>query len=81
MRLRSLRLLYLIVRENVPCIVETSVEMCIRDRYAARRFSGNGFFSAALTDPYQKVSMDGTDIVVVMSVSYTHLDVYKRQQW
>lgn len=34
--------------------------------YAARRFSGNGFFSAALTDPYQRVSMDGTDIVVVM---------------
>ena len=34
--------------------------------YAARRFSGNGFFSAALTDPYQKVSMDGTNIVVVM---------------
>lgn len=34
--------------------------------YAARRFSINGFFSAALTDPYQRVSMDGTDIVVVM---------------
>ena len=34
--------------------------------YAARRFSSNGFFSAALTDPYQKVSMDGTNIVVVM---------------
>lgn len=38
--------------------------------YAARRFSINGFFSAALTDPYQRVSMDGTDIVVViLSVS------------
>ena len=34
--------------------------------YAARRFSINGFFSAALTDPYQRVSMDGTGIVVVM---------------
>lgn len=34
--------------------------------YAARHFSINGFFSAALTDPYQRVSMDGTDIVVVM---------------
>ena len=34
--------------------------------YAARRFSINGIFSAALTDPYQRVSMDGTDIVVVM---------------
>ena len=34
--------------------------------YAARRFSTNGFFSAALTDPYQGVSMDGTNIVVVM---------------
>ena len=34
--------------------------------YAARRFSSNGFFSAALTDPYQKISMDGTNIVVVM---------------
>lgn len=34
--------------------------------YAARRFSINGFFCAALTDPYQRVSMDGTDIVVVM---------------
>lgn len=34
--------------------------------YAARRFSINGFFSAALTDPYLRVSMDGTDIVVVM---------------
>lgn len=34
--------------------------------YAARRFSINGLFSAALTDPYQRVSMDGTGIVVVM---------------
>lgn len=34
--------------------------------YAARRFSANGFFSAPLTDPYQKVSMDGTNIVIVM---------------
>lgn len=34
--------------------------------YAARRFSSSGFFSAALTDPYQRVSMDGTNIVVVM---------------
>ena len=34
--------------------------------YAARRFSTNGFFSAALTDPFQKISMDGTHIVVVM---------------
>lgn len=34
--------------------------------YAARRFSINGFFSAALTDSYQRVSMDGTGIVVVM---------------
>ena len=34
--------------------------------YAARRFSTNGFFSAALTDPYLKISMDGTNIVVVM---------------
>ena len=34
--------------------------------YAARRFSTNGFFSAALMHPYQGVSMDGTNIVVVM---------------
>ena len=35
--------------------------------YAARRFSTNGFFSAALTDPYQGVSMD--IVVVMLSVS------------
>lgn len=34
--------------------------------YAARRFASNGFFSVALTDPYQNVHMDGTNIVVVM---------------
>lgn len=38
--------------------------------YAARRFAANGFFSAALTDPYQMIHMNGKDIVVViLSVS------------
>lgn len=47
--------------------------------YAARRFSINGFFSAALTDPYQRVSMDGTGIVVVMlSVSGNTPELIKK---
>lgn len=47
--------------------------------YAARRFSVNGFFSAALTDPYQKVSMDGTNIVVVMlSISGNTVELIRK---
>ena len=47
--------------------------------YAARRFSTNGFFSAALTDPYQKLSMDGTNIVVVMlSVSGDTVELIRK---
>lgn len=34
--------------------------------YGARRFSVQGCFSVALTDPYQSANMDGTNIVVVM---------------
>lgn len=38
--------------------------------YAARRFSSNGFFCVALTDPYQMIHMNGQDIIVViLSVS------------
>lgn len=34
--------------------------------YGARKFSEQGCFSVALTDPYQIVQMDGTNVVVVM---------------
>ena len=48
--------------------------MCIRDRYevsAHRCHSGNGYHGRSVTD--------GQDRHNTEAVSYTHLDVYKRQ--
>ena len=46
------------------------IEMCIRDRCAAEEKRGNDASSEATTSPAHRA----------VSVSYTHLDVYKRQE-
>ncbi len=47
--------------------------------YAARRFSTNGFFSAALMHPYQGYLWMAQNIVVVMlSVSQRHTNLLEK---
>lgn len=47
--------------------------------YGARRFSANGFFSVALTDPFMSAHMDGHEMVVVMlSVSGNTSEIIRK---
>ena len=50
--------------------------MCIRDRAEAY-----GYINRALPDAELDAYVEGLATRIAKSVSYTHLDVYKRQVW
>ena len=54
--------------------------MCIGNVFAGM---GIGIFKLAGlgTDPFSGMNMAVADMIGMASVSYTHLDVYKRQSW
>ena len=69
----------------IPEGVKTEKKMCIRDRYMAVPVikgvkSANERFAGALdTYTIEGLMQDGKALQCGTSVSYTHLDVYKRQ--
>ena len=55
--------------------------MCIRDRYQIKQKYGKALFTGAVDpDEYLQTMLSEMEAAGAAAVSYTHLDVYKRQR-